>query len=200
MATAYTGSLGTYYAGNEFLTTEEMAVNGLYIWRYLGGRGWSMNAVAGMLGNMETESSVNPAIWQNLISTPSNGFGLVQWTPSTKYTSWCEENGLDPASMDSALKRIEYEIENGLQWIPTDTYPLSFAEFKTTTVTPTVAADMFIKCYERPAEPDQPARGEQAEIWYLLIKDNGGDIPDTPSPSVKTNKMPLWLIVAASRR
>ena len=47
-------------AENKFLTESEMQKNARYIWQYLGSRGWTLNAVAGMLGNMESESSISP--------------------------------------------------------------------------------------------------------------------------------------------
>lgn len=154
---------------NEYLTDAEMQNNAIYIYWYLSNRGWTLNAIAGMLGNMQTESTINPGIWESLTVNTSNGYGLVQWTPATKYLSWCEENGLEPSSMDSALKRIIYELENGLQYIATDSYPETFAEFAVSTKTPTYLAMAFLANYERPADPSQPIRGEQAEYWYTYL-------------------------------
>lgn len=37
-----------------------MQVNARYIWAYLQAKGWTLNAVAGVLGNMQSESSINP--------------------------------------------------------------------------------------------------------------------------------------------
>lgn len=47
------GQYGQYY-GNTYnssntLTRSQMELNATYIWNYLGNRGWTMNAVAGML-------------------------------------------------------------------------------------------------------------------------------------------------------
>lgn len=193
------GSVGYFYTGNDYLDKAKMVINATYIHRYLSTRGWSKNAIAGMLGNMETESTLNPGIWEGLSnSDPSRGFGLVQWTPSTKYTAWCSERDIDPTHMDSALARIEYEVENGLQWIQTDMYPLTFKAFKTSTATPTYLANAFLYNYERPAETPQPARGEQAEEWYKMI---GGD-PMTPNPPTqKEDKgLGLLLLLTATRR
>ena len=196
--------MSEFYFGNRFLSREEMTVNAKYIYRYLSARGWSINAICAMLGNMETESTLNPAIWQNLDEgNTSLGYGLVQWTPATKYLEWCSENSLDDEHMDSALKRIEYELENGLQWIATDTYPLTFAEFKTSTLNITYLANAFLRNYERPADQTQPARGEQALAWYEVLKGNSGSVggsgTDTQTPT-KQKKMPLWLLIAATRR
>lgn len=58
------GTFGTYwgntYDSSQALTRSQMEVNATYIWAYLRSQGWTMNAVAGMLGNMQSESSINP--------------------------------------------------------------------------------------------------------------------------------------------
>ena len=167
------------YSANRFLTREEMTVNAQYILNYLLADGWTKESICGMLGNMETESTINPGIWQGLIEgNMSGGYGLVQWTPATKYTDWCDARALVWGEMDSALFRILYELANGLQWITTTEYPLSFQQFKESILTPTFLADTFLNNYERPAEAVQPARGEQAEVWYSELT---GEVPPPDS-------------------
>ena len=158
------------YSGNFYLTQSQMESNAAYIWYRLKPLGWTMNAVAGMLGNMEKESTINPGLWQSFNVGGGPAFGLVQWDPFTKYTNWCANNGLDPADMDSALMRIEYEIERGLQWIKTGAYPETFAQFKSSTKNVTYLANAFLRNYERPANQNQPDRAEKANKWYLFLK------------------------------
>jgi hypothetical protein len=126
-----------YYYGNRYLTLDEMKVNAKYIFDYLIVRGWTKNAICGMFGNLQTESTFNPCIWEGLDDSDVNrGYGLVQWTPSTKYTSWCADNGLMPDDMDSNLKRILYEVDNNVQW-GNDSYgnppPYTFKQFTQST-------------------------------------------------------------------
>lgn len=154
---------------NRYLTMEEMQINATYIYWYLSSRGWTLNAIAGMLGNFQTESTINPGLWQNMAVNVGPAFGLAQWDPYTKYTNWCANNGLDPADMDSALMRIEWELENGGQYDPTPGYPETFAEFKVSTKDPYYLGMAFLLNYERPANQNQPARGEQAEYWYTYL-------------------------------
>ncbi len=187
----------TYVTGNRYLSQAEMETNARYIWNYLGSRGWSMGAVAGMLGNMETESTINPGIWEGLKANEGPGFGLVQWTPYTKYTNWCESRGMDPGEMDSALQRIEYELENGLQYYPTSNYPETFAQFKVSTKDPYYLGMAFLANYERPKVSNQPKRGTQAEEWYEFL--SGLPAPVDPS-SKKKRGLPLWLMYVASKR
>lgn len=205
-ASKATATEHTFYSGNRWLTLDEMKVNARYIYNYLAPRGWTLNAIAGMLGNMQTESTLNPAIWQSLNEgNTSGGYGLVQWTPASNFLEWCSANGYDPEHMDSALKRIEYELANGLQYYPTDTYPLTFAEFKTSTADPSHLAFTFLNNYERPADRDQPARGEQAEYWYNYLRgytppDTGGDdIVTPPATPIKRHRMALILMAQAIR-
>jgi len=181
------------------LNAEEKEVNARYIYNYLRLRGWSPQAICGMLGNMETESYLNPGVWENLDpGDDTRGFGLVQWTPSTKYTDWCYYRELDPSHMDSALMRIEYEVENGLQWIKTKQYNYSFEWFKTSTSSPSSLAQAFLYNYERPLVRPQPLRSAQALKWYNKLK--GGSIDPGGIVTNTSRKMGVLMIIAATRR
>lgn len=162
-------------AKNAFLTKEEMTVNAQYIMTSLLSKGWSKNAIAGMLGNMETESTINPGIWQDLAEGRLDlGFGLVQWTPADKYTDWADSRGYAWTDIDGQLERLQFEIDNNLQWIPTVGYPLSFSEFKTSTQSPEYLAQAFLLNYERPRDQSQPNRSTQARYWFENISGEGG--------------------------
>jgi hypothetical protein len=89
----------------------------------------------------------------------------VQWTPATKYFDWASANGL-PDNIDTQLKRIEYEVQNNLQWFGGMSSSMTFAQFTKSTLTPTYLAEVFIRTYEHPQDPDQPDRGTQAEYWF----------------------------------
>ena len=189
-------------SGNRYLSESEMQINARYLCQELTKRGWTLNAIAGMIGNFEKESTINPAIWESLdYGDREQGYGLVQWTPASKYLDWCAARGLDPADMDSAIARIEYELAEGEQYYATDEYPLSFSEFKTSTRDPYWLGMAFVSNYARPAEITTE-RGELSEKWYSYLKDfdTGGGIPDTPNVGYKRHDMPLWLLVAACGR
>ena len=177
-----------WHTGNRWLTRSEMEDNASYIWGIMSGQGWTINAVSGMLGNMQSESTINPGIWQGLDDNHPEpwGYGLVQWTPSTKYTDWCAINSLDPANMNSAIARINYEIDNNLQWISTSLFPQTFQQFKVSTLDPYTLGIMFLRNYERPANPIQPWRGTQAQEWYEFLM---GEPP--PPPPRQYRKLPL---------
>lgn len=196
------------YSKNDFLTIEEMTVNAEHILGYLGSRGWTRNSICGMLGNMQTESTINPGIWQSLISydhdpyasVSGHGYGLVQWTPFNKYTIWARDSGLVYSDIDAQLQRIEYEIANGLQWISTSEYPLTFQDFKVSTETPEYLADAFLKCYERPADQNQPNRGTQARYWWDNLSGTGTVTPTDPpsTPESDNHKALIHMYLAGT--
>lgn len=174
---------------NDWLTQSEMEENATYIWQQMGPQGWTMESVAAMLGNMQSESTINPGIWQDLDEgNLDGGYGLVQWTPASKYIDWANQHGYPIGDINGQIDRINWELANGAQWYPTSEYPLTFEEFKTSTQDPYYLAMAFINCYERPADPDQPWRGEQANEWYSFL----GGIPPEP-PTGRKGGMPIYM-------
>lgn len=210
----YGGYYGSFYNESEALTQSEMEKNALYIYSYLHDLGWSANAVAGLLGNMEHESALNPGRWEGNDVGNGPGYGLVQWTPYTNLTSWCASNGWsDPSEMDANLARIIYELENGLQYYSTTGYLLSFREFTQSAKSPYYLACAFAWNYERSwvvlygSEEEKEAlrqlRGGSAQEWYTFL--TGLDpIPpsdDTGDGNQKKRKaMSLLLMYMATRR
>lgn len=181
-----------FISENRYLSKGEMQINAIYIARALIPMGWTMNAICGMLGNMQTESTINPGIWENLdYGNMEGGYGLVQWTPASKYIIWAESRGLERDHMDSQLARIEWEVANNQQWIHPN---MTFKEFKESTDTPYNLAMLFLKHYERPADPNQPIRGTQANEWWEFLNDTplpdpGGEIPE--NFFILTRKQPV---------
>lgn len=160
------------------LTEEESRQNWLAFWKYFKAKGWTANAVSGILGNSYYESTVNPNRWEGDIPfaqpVASRGYGLVQWTPWTKIIDWLTEKGYYPDVSKFGFgecERIQWEMENNQQWIATTTYPESFRDFSVSTKDPYTLAIEFLANYERPADPNQPQRGDKAREIYDYIKD-----------------------------
>lgn len=157
-------------SSNAYLGEADMQQNAMYIAAYLLNEGWTMEAIAGMLGNIQAESTINPGIWQSLKEgNTSGGFGLTQWTPATKLIDWATDQGLDYKDIDTQLKRILYEVEEGIQFYSTDTYPINFKDFTTSTKTPEWLAGAFLYNYERPAEYNITPRQNNARYWYNFL-------------------------------
>lgn len=176
------------YSGNFFLSMEQMTNNAQYILDYLTASGWTKNAVCGLLGNLQTESSMNPAIWEGLnYGNLSGGYGLTQWTPATKFFDWCDDRSLSYEDMDSNLLRINYEVEHNAQWFHNVQLnldpPYSFQGFTASTESPYDLAMNFLWFYEHPGESIQPDRGDQAMYWYDTL--TGGEPPVNPTKRKK---------------
>lgn len=176
---------------NGYLTESEMKNNASLIWDFFGSKGWTAEAVSAMLGNMESESGINPNIWENLTVDYEKGYGLVQWTPATKYIEW---GGLYYEDGYRQCERIQYEVENGLQWFsnanaPIVEPPLTFKEFTKSTESVATLANYFLWYYEHPKVTIQENRASQAEVWYKYLTGR-----EPISPSTKVKKMPVWMM------
>lgn len=184
----------SWIGGNRYLSKSEMENNAVEIWNYFNAKGWTIEAVSAMLGNMETESTINPNIWESLTVDNSRGYGLVQWTPATKYIDWA---GSGYESGAKQCERIQYEAENGIQWFsnpsaPIVNPPITFKEFTKSTKDVVTLANYFLWYYEHPAETIQANRGEQAKAWYKFLSGVEPDVPDIPV--TKRKKMPVWMM------
>ena len=176
---------------NAYLSMDEMKNNADIIYSTLINKGWTKNAIAGMLGNMQSESNINPGIWQSLDSgNMSLGYGLVQWTPASKYINWANDNGYDIKDGYAQLIWIDEVTASYGQWIPTSTYNFSWAEFKKSLESPEYLASAFLKNFERAGVEVENARRTQARFWWDYI---GGTVidpsePDTPGGTTKKKK------------
>lgn len=187
---------------NAYLSTAEQQNNARCIWNWFGTNGWTLNAVAAMLGNMQTESTINPGIWENLTADYSRGFGLVQWTPATKFINWA---GANATNGNTQCARIQWEMLNGEQWfanpeVSPSNPPITFEEFSVSELDPETLANYFIWYYEHPANPNQPARATQARTWYNLLS---GVEPEDPgeTPGMRSRrKLPIWMLCGKKRR
>lgn len=173
-----------------------MENNAAIIDAFLSDCGWSKNAIAAILGNMQPESGINPARWENEnVGNLSGGLGLVQWTPATKLINWVEEECEDEdyLSGDNQLLRLQYELENGLQYAPTAGFPESFYSWATSYKNPGYLAAAFMKNYERPAKQGwgvQIQRAKNARQWYMFLtgSDPGGWLPPGFIVAMKKSK------------
>lgn len=182
-----------WIAKNAFLTRSQMENNVLMAAPILD-EYFTTSAMAAMFGNMQSESSINPGIWEGLVPF-EGGYGLVQWTPYTKYSEYAgadwQNNG------DKQCYRIIYELRHGLQWSK-DYYhsiDMSFTEFANSTDSPEYLAHAFLSNYENPAKWPQPQRGVQARSWYNFLIEHGytDDTTGGGGP-VPGEGLPVWLM------
>lgn len=171
--------------------------NALTAWGIMGKLGWSLNAFCGVYGNMEYESGFNPWRWQSddvLPSTGSpwtnHGYGLVQFTPAAKYIDSPEAQsmtGYGPSFSDregfpdDGTAQINF-IDQYADYYPTSQYPLSYADFKVTTMDAGEAAVAWLYNYERPNITDEEITHRRGAGLYWWDKMQGVDPPDPPDP------------------
>lgn len=165
------------------LTQDERERNAREIWGYFQNQGWTLESVSGMLGNMQIESGINPAQWEEAYPIyGAGGFGLVQWTPWTNYTDWAGSGW--ETNYTKQLDRIMYELNNGLQWIPVaQDGNMSFYDYTQSTQDPGDLAMIFERGYER-GTPMESQRRAAAADWYQYL---GGAGPLFPH-------VPVWLL------
>lgn len=137
-----------------WLSEAESLENAQQVINHFKNTDWSRESLAALLGNMRHESSINPNMYEYGYNWEDDrGFGLVQWTPRSKYWDWAVARGLDPYSGDSQLSRIDYEVDQNIQWIAREEIDnLTFKEFRTNARGWTVEelTEAFTWGYERP--------------------------------------------------
>ena len=140
-----------WVTGNKYLTDNEIKNNGKYMITQMEKHGWSKNAICALLANTSHESGNNPHIYEGLIVSNSNGYGLVQWTPNSKMKTLATKEGLKFNSGDDQCKIIDLDM-NGKgcnDYIPTSSYPLTAKQFMSSNADLEYLIKAFLYNYER---------------------------------------------------
>lgn len=130
----------TWHDGYREILTEQQSLENAQLVADHFGDSWTPQAISALCGNMRAESYINPDMYEfGYEWEEDRGYGLVQWTPRSKYWDWATGEGLPPRQGESQLARIDYEVENDIQWIANgharrygkeDKYDFSFLEFR----------------------------------------------------------------------
>ena len=146
-----------------WLSESESLKNAQLVANHLIKQGWTKESISALCGNMRHESSINPDMYEYGYNwSEDRGYGLVQWTPRSKYWNWAESKGLNPRDGNSQLDRIDYEVEQNIQWISTPNYPETYAQFRASTKSMDYLVPAFTWNYERPnAESGQQSMPER---------------------------------------
>lgn len=170
-------------------TSTEAFENGIMAFKKLSALGWSVNAIAGLWGNVEYEGGYNPWRWESdiiLASTDTDeiqtsrvhGYGLTQFTPAGKYIYSIANTmyGYGPnysdvaGNTDDGDAQLEY-VDGYADYYQTTAYPIPFSDFKTSTLPPDELAAAWVYNYERPGNPSATIAGrrEAAIYWYNIF-------------------------------
>lgn len=198
-----------YWTAQATLTQAQMQVNALYITQYFREQDsivWTFNAIAGMLSFMQGESTINPNLRQFSPNPDgSYGFGLVQWTPESKYINWAESVSTDNYhSMRPQCYRIlserrspqtypQYSETVARSWnylhpgASENQFPETFKDFALSTKKPRDLAEAFYHCYGMQSTSSESRKEEHlssAQSWYNYISANytAPETPDPPAP------------------
>lgn len=201
---AWVNEYQTWLTESQSLQNAQMVVN------FLSGKDWSKEAIAALIGNMRHESSINPNMYEyGYVWGDDRGFGLVQWTPRSKFWDWGLGQGYSETELrsgDSQLARIDYEVDNNIQYIANGhsarygyatKYNFSFADFRKNTQGLNVnqLTEAFMWNYEGPAySAGTGSLGERQAFanrafneldWTGTGDGGGGETPTKPSePSI----------------
>lgn len=165
----------------KWLSQTQSLENAQLVANHFGGTDWTPESISALCGNMRHESSINPNMYEYGYNWSSDrGFGLVQWTPRSKYWDWAVARNLPPREGDSQLARIDYEVENNIQWIPRSDYQnMTFAQFRQNSGNWSIdyLTEAFTWGYERPNSSagweSMPARKAFARLCFETLDFSG---------------------------
>ena len=191
LSTEVNAKKNTYADSNDAfgLNKQQQEANAEYIYNYLSNEGWSINAICGLLGNIQQESQMNPGAWQigfeDNKSSSNCGYGLIQFTPAEDFLP---KIGFSIDNIDEYAERkpgelidlqLKYLISScqpdQYVWLSEmgvniygSPYEMAFDEFITSSNSPGELALVFHGHYERSAADEftQNNRVEYANYWY----------------------------------
>lgn len=121
------GGSGSYSGGGAIASLDPVSLRGnstaQRIWNFFKDMGYDDNAVAGIMGNMQQESSLSTGAVETDAGygtggggalTPGTGFGLVQWTDAPRQAllqQIAAKLGKSPYDLEAQLATVKYELQ-----------------------------------------------------------------------------------------
>ena len=194
-----------YYQGQYRYDNPYLYNNAEKIYAQLLSYGWDRNSISAVIGNMARESALNAGQTQigYEIGGSTGGFGLVMWSPQTKFTDWCRSTNHNVNSAywqiwfinnrPTASERQQFNENNVL-------YPMTFNDFIHNTGNWTVEylTRAWLACYERAGVSALNIRLYYATNYANEFYDYDPQEPIDPDPAPYTpriRKMPLWMMI-----
>lgn len=181
---------------HSYLTQAQRENNAKIIYKFFAYYGATLQAICGMLGNWQWESGLNPGCKQG--SSTALGWGLIQWTPSTVLTRWCNWRRYYWYDGYAQCYRVWCEGTNQLgaggQWIPTVDYPYTWNDFLSMTdITLATKAWLYERGRGAPETLHEAERIAYAQQWYNYFTSN--PLPTIPPlPLMPKRRIPLYLL------
>lgn len=139
-------------------------------WQYFTAAGFSKEATAGMMGNIQQESSFKPSTKE--AGGPKEGYGLIQWSfeRKTNLLNYAKSKGKTPDDSQMQFDFLLKEMTSGGNWTSKGgKYP--YDKFKTTNDVDW-ATDAFCWAFERPkvSKANISGRKKYAKQYYNEFK------------------------------
>lgn len=176
--------------------------NAACIYSFFYFKGWTLQAIAGLCGNVMQESKFNPA----LIESGGTGHGLVQWTPPSNLYDvldvlYGSHDDWKDGDKQCNVLYAEYEESTGLahrgiepQWYPSSFSSMDWKTWASSQEDPGQLALIFQANYERPASL-HPERAEYARKWYDILKLIDPKQPGYDTRDPEKHSMPIWMML-----
>ena len=159
------------------------------VWWALRDAGYSAEATAGVMGNIEAESGFNPEIIEG---GSGIGFGLCQWSYGrrTQLEAYAASKGVEPSDVDTQIEFLLGEITPGggangyASYNLMSNHGYTANDWKNAS-TPEEAAEIFCWIFERPGIPRMDVRKEAARRYYEQFKDAERPATGTDGPATE---------------
>lgn len=178
----------------------EQTNNAMEFYYFFHAKGFTTQSICGMLGNITWESRLNPGNKQT--SSTLSGWGLIQWTPSTVLTKWCDRVRLNWYDGAAQCERIDAEGQGiagaGGYWLPTTQYPYTWQQFSALTDI-NEATKAYLYERERAGSEHLADRLNYATQWYTIITGQPTPPippqPTPPTPYKRLRGMPVYMMI-----
>ena len=100
--------------------------NAIEIFKFFKAKGWTVNAICGMLGNMQYDSN---GFQPDIEEMGEGEYGLTLWLPGTILSDWAKEKGLDYSTVNTQCQRIQWELENNERYTKDKCSYANFSEY-----------------------------------------------------------------------
>ena len=155
--------------------------NAKWLWDFFTLRGFTPESVAGILGNLQQESNLNPTIKQH---PTGPGRGLAQWSTGGRWDTstpnligYATQTNANPWALKTQAEFIYLEMSIGWGGFDMEKY-----RKMTDTLT---ATEYFHRVYERSADTSdfvKKTRGGYADKWYQILQHTTPAPPNLPTP------------------
>jgi len=141
------------------------------IYTFFKGKGWSKNAICGLIGNMDVESSLDPKYYRSDIEKKDVNFGrygLIQYKPFAELKEWAGYNGLDYKTVNAQCLRIEYDYLANMYY-RVKNCKLTFGQYIKSNKSPEELAECLMYNYVRPTSPRLDFVRAKARDWCKYL-------------------------------